>query len=71
MEQFYGYFDKNAVAKDQYILDYIPSEGTTVTKNDEVLGTIPGDDFKNALLEIWLGNYPADDDLKSGMLGLE
>ena len=70
MEQFYGYFAENAVAKDQFILDYLPGEGTTVTKNDEVLGVIPGDDFKNALLEIWLGNYPADDDLKSGMLGL-
>ena len=70
MEQFYSYFDRNAVANDQYILDYIPGKGTTVTRNKEVLGTIPGDDFKNALLEIWLGNYPADKDLKKGMLGL-
>jgi len=69
MEQFYGYFDKNAVAKDQYILDYIPEKGTTVIRNNEVLGTIPGEDFKNAVLEIWLGNYPADKDLKAGMLG--
>ncbi len=71
MEQFYGFFNENAVAKDQYILDYIPNEGTTVVKNGNLLGVIPGDDFKNALLEIWLGNYPADDDLKSGMLGQE
>jgi len=71
MEQFYSYFGENAVAKDQYILDYIPNEGTTVTKNNNVLGVIPGDDFKNALLEIWLGNYPADNDLKNGMLGQE
>lgn len=71
MEQFYGYFDKNAVANDQYILDYIPSKGTTITRNKEILGTIPGDDFKNALLEIWLGNHPADKDLKKGMLGLK
>ncbi|MDH3389472.1 MAG: chalcone isomerase family protein, partial [Gammaproteobacteria bacterium] len=34
------------------------------------LGLIPGEDFKNALLEIWLGNYPADKKLKKGMLGL-
>lgn len=70
MDQFYGYFDQNAVEKDQFILDYIPGKGTTVSKNKKVLGTIPGEDFKKALLEIWLGNFPADDGLKRGMLGL-
>ncbi len=70
MQQFYVFFNANAVAKDQFILEYIPGEGTTVSKNDHVLGTIPGADFKNALLEIWLGNHPADKDLKKGMLGL-
>jgi hypothetical protein len=71
IEQFYSYFDKNVVAKDQYILDYIPGKGTTVTKNNKVLGLIPGEDFKNALMEIWLGNFPADKGLKLGMLGLK
>ncbi len=69
MDQFYGFFDQNVVEKDQFILDYIPGKGTTVSKNKKVLGTIPGEDFKKALLEIWLGNFPADDDLKRGMLG--
>jgi len=71
IDQFYSYFDKNVVANDQYILDYIPGKGTTVTKNNQVLGLIPGEDFKNALLEIWLGNFPADKKLKLGMLGLK
>ncbi len=71
MQQFYDFFNSNAVAKDQFILDYIPGEGTTISKNDQVLGTIVGDDFKNAVLEIWLGNHPADKDLKNGMLGLK
>jgi hypothetical protein len=71
IEQFYSYFDQNVVAKDQYILDYVPGKGTTVTKNSKVLGIIPGEDFKNALLEIWLGNFPADKGLKKGMLGLK
>ncbi len=70
MQQFYGFFNINAVAKDQFILDYIPGEGTTVSKNGQVLGTIPGVDFKNAVLEIWLGNHAGDKDLKKGMLGL-
>ena len=71
IDQFYGYFDQDVVAKDQYILDYLPGKGTTITKNQKVLGIIPGEDFKNALLEIWLGNFPADKGLKKGMLGLK
>jgi hypothetical protein len=71
IDQFYTYFDQNVVAKDQYILDYIPGKGTTVIKNDTLLGLIPGEDFKNALMEIWLGNFPADKKLKRGMLGLK
>jgi hypothetical protein len=70
IDQFYGYFDSSAVKKDRYVFDYNPAEGTRIIKNQRQLGLIPGDDFKNALLEIWLGNYPADKKLKKGMLGL-
>ncbi len=70
MDRFYSFFNENAVEKDQFILDYIPAKGTKVSKNGKQLGTIPGVDFRNAVLEIWLGNFPADDDLKRGMLGL-
>ena len=70
IEQFYGYFERNVVAKEQYAFDYIPGQGVLVTRNDKELGLIEGDDFKNALLEIWLGNSPADKALKKGMLGL-
>jgi hypothetical protein len=30
---------------------------------------MPGDEFYRALLRIWLGEKPADGDLKKGMLG--
>ena len=70
MDQFYAYFDSSAVKKDRYTFDYDPAKGTLVSKNGELLGTIEGEDFKNALLEIWLGNHPADKKLKKGMLGL-
>lgn len=70
IDEFYGYFDTGAVKKDQYIFDYLPAQGTRISKNQQQLGLIPGEDFKNALLEIWLGNYPADKQLKKGMLGL-
>jgi hypothetical protein len=69
-EQFYSYFETNAIKGDRYSFDYIPGTGTKITKNDKLKGIIPGVDFKNALLEIWLGNFPADSDLKKGLLGL-
>ena len=67
---FYGFFDSSAVAKDQFWFDYQPGIGTQVSKNKQLLGVIPGGDFGNALLEIWLGNHPADKSLKKAMLGL-
>jgi hypothetical protein len=70
IDQFCDYFSDSAKKGDRYILDYTPGTGTQVSKNGSLLGTIEGEDFKNALLEIWLGNYPADKDLKKGMLGL-
>ena len=70
IDTFYGFFDSSAVAKDQFRFDYLPGNGTTVSKNRKILGVVPGKDFSNALLEIWLGNYPADKGLKKAMLGL-
>ena len=69
IEQFYGYFAEDAVKGDVYVLDYVPEQGTAVSKNGQLLGTIEGADFKNALIEIWLGKKPADKGLKKGMLG--
>jgi hypothetical protein len=70
IDQFYGYFETSAVSRDQYRFDYTPGKGVDISKNGQQLGLVPGDDFKNALLEIWLGNHPADKKLKKGMLGL-
>jgi hypothetical protein len=67
---FYEFFDSSAVARDQFWFDYQPGIGTRVSKNQQSLGVIPGEDFANALLEIWLGNHPADKSLKKAMLGL-
>ncbi|KPK28285.1 MAG: hypothetical protein AMJ61_02935 [Desulfobacterales bacterium SG8_35_2] len=50
-------------------LDYMPEEGTHVWINDTLRGTIPGEDFYQALLKIWLGPKPAEEELKDAMLG--
>jgi len=54
---------------DVVLFDYIPATGTRVTIKGEVKGIIEGADFYSALLDVWLGEEPADDDLKDAMLG--
>ena len=54
---------------DVLLFDFIPATGTRVTINGEVKGVIEGADFYSALLDVWLGEEPADDDLKQAMLG--
>jgi len=49
-------------------LDYQPNEGTRVIVNGELQGNIDGADFYNALLQVWLGEQPADADLKTALL---
>ncbi len=56
---------------DVLLFDYIPATGTRVTINGVVKGVIEGADFYSALLDVWLGEEPADDDLKDAMLGEE
>jgi hypothetical protein len=50
-------------------LDFIPNKGTSVIINNKTMGLIKGDDFFIAVLKIWLGDEPADSDLKEAMLG--
>ncbi|WP_443110635.1 chalcone isomerase family protein, partial [Actinomadura sp. 3N407] len=50
--------------------DYTPDAGTTVSINGVARGKpIPGEDFYQAVLSIFIGNNPVDRDLKSGLLG--
>jgi len=56
---------------DIVLLDYIPSTGTHVSIAGVEKGVIEGADFYAALLDVWLGEEPADEDLKEAMLGQE
>lgn len=66
--QFNALFD-TVREGDVILLDYLPGEGTAVTIRGEHRGVIPGRDFNDALLRVWLGDEPADGDLKAAMLG--
>lgn len=50
-------------------MDYLPERGTELVINGKSLGVIEGEDFFNALLQVWIGQHPADKALKKGLLG--
>lgn len=63
-------FKDDIVLKDQFDIAYNPKVGVIVSKNGKQLTTIRGFEFKKALFAIWLGEKPADKNLKKDMLGL-
>ncbi|APU69707.1 MAG: chalcone isomerase family protein [Bacteroidota bacterium] len=69
IEKFRSFFMEEIHKNDVFDLVYLPGKGVVAYKNDKMLGTIEGLDFKKALFGIWLSNRPADDDLKEAMLG--
>ena len=57
---------------DIFDLVYVKDEGVIKAfKNGKALGTIKGRDFKYALFKIWLGEEPASEGIKNGMLGIQ
>jgi len=69
INQFNGFFP-DMVKGDTIIIDFIPNKGTQVTINKALKGTVAGDDFQKALLSMWLGDSPPNEELKDGMLGI-
>lgn len=57
-------------AKSSVVFDLIPEKGTVLTINGQQKGKeIAGEDFQLALLRVWLGDDPVQDDLKAALLG--
>jgi hypothetical protein len=71
LKQMAAIFDavKEVEEGDVITLDYLPAIGTQISVNGTLRGTIAGAEFSRALLRIWLGIKPAQDDLKKAMLG--
>lgn len=56
--------------RDVVDLDWLPDRGLQLTFNGKLRGApIPGEDFYAALLRIFVGERPADPDMKVGLLG--
>lgn len=52
------------------LIDWHPENGTLLNVNGQARGkAIAGEDFYKALLKIWIGNNPVQDDLKQALLG--
>ena len=54
---------------DRYSLTYLPDVGTELRLNEELLVSVPGEDFASAYFGIWLGDQPLDRALRDELLG--
>lgn len=72
LKQFNAIFDTLHEVKEglQFVIDYLPQLGTIIRINGEEKARIPGADFNQALLRIWIGDRPRDLELKKAMLGI-
>ena len=68
LDDFISVFNEEIVKGDRFIMMMVPGEGLKAYKNDKYLTTVKGDDFGRTLLKIWLGDKPADRNLKRDML---
>ncbi len=69
MDTFMGYFTEPLKKGEEIRLLYEPGVGTHVLIKGKEKGVVPGADFMRALWGIFLGEKPASEALKKGMLG--
>ncbi len=68
LTQFNGLF-RTVRRGDTIRVDLMPNGETHVMINEEMRGVVSGADFQRALLTIWLGEKPVDENLKQALLG--
>lgn len=69
LDKFMGYFTEPVKKGEEIRLLYEPGVGTHVVIKGQEKGVVPGADFMQALWGIFLGDKPASESLKKGMLG--
>ncbi|GFO66146.1 chalcone isomerase family protein [Geomonas paludis] len=69
VKKFLSFFTDDFKRGDQVDI-FLGGDGTVIAKhNGKVLGTLVSRPLANAILAIYLGDHPADTNLKRGMLG--
>ncbi|MCQ0111957.1 chalcone isomerase family protein [Zhouia amylolytica] len=67
IKKFISFFNEEIVRDN--VFDIYAADGVVTTyKNGKLLGTVDGQEFKEALFGIWLSDKPADKKLKKAML---
>jgi hypothetical protein len=71
LKQMTGIFHQVKEVKpgDVITMDYLPASGMQISVNGVAHGTIAGDMFHRAMLKVWLGEDPVQDNLKLQLLG--
>lgn len=70
IQQLTRLFDQKLSPGDQAVVEYLPGEGTHVVIAGRDRGIIPGKALFDAVLSIWIGEYPVSADFKAGILGV-
>jgi hypothetical protein len=68
-DQFQSVFQQGLKKGDEIAFDYLPGTGTCLRLNGQTKSVIPGEDFYDALLKLWVGEKPASRGLKRKLLG--
>ncbi len=71
LDQLVTMFDSKMERGDVGYVEYIPGKGSKVVIKGEEKGIIPGKDLFDALMKIWIGEYPVTHKFKRGILGLD
>jgi hypothetical protein len=64
-------FDSSLKKGQESYLEWVPSQGSRIVLNGNVKGIIPGKDFYDAIMKIWIGDNPVGSTFKRQVLGLE
>jgi hypothetical protein len=70
IEELVKAFKEDIKIGDTFDLVYHPTEGLKIYKNNSLKTQVAGLDFKQMVFSTWLGEDPADNGLKKGMLGV-
>ena len=66
--RFVELFDGELQEDQSLVMTWWPGDGLEIKVDDDVLDTIPGDDFARAFFEIYFGPKPIDDGMKKNLL---
>lgn len=71
INQMLKLFDQRLAPGDKAIVEYVPGVGTRVNLAGKERGVIPGKELFDAILSIWIGEYPVSAEFKDSILGID